>query len=123
LEKLVEAYLDGGVPKEIYLKKKDSLLRAIASLKEKKKDFKHSGNNWVEPLREWILDMKQADFLASSDNLKQISVFAKKIGTNPRVRDKSAHLAPAPIFVHTAHLRALLFSCAPSVRRPSALSA
>ncbi len=122
LEKLVEAYLDGDIPKEIYLKKKDALLRATLSLKEKRKDFGHSGNNWVEPLREWILDMKQADFLASSDNLKEIAAFAKKIGTNPLVRDKSARLAPAPIFAHTAHLRALLPSCAPSARRGSALS-
>ena len=123
LEKLVEAYLDGDIPKEIYLKKKDALLRATLSLKEKRKDFKHSGNNWVEPLREWILDMKQADFLASSDNLREIATFAKKIGTNPRVRNKSARLAPAPIFAHTAHLRALLLSCARSARASSALSA
>jgi hypothetical protein len=37
-------------------------------------------------------------------------------------QDKSARLAPAPVFAHTAHLRALLPSCAPSARHGSALS-
>jgi len=44
----------------------------------------------VEPLRAWILDTKQADFLVKSDNLHEIKAFVQKIGTNPRVRNKSA---------------------------------
>ncbi|MBL4644700.1 MAG: recombinase family protein [Candidatus Pacebacteria bacterium] len=90
LEKLVSTYLDGDVPKDIYLKKKDVLMRTTLTLKEKKKDFEHKGNNWVEPLREWILDTKQANFLSSSIDFKEISSFVKKIGTNPTVLDKSA---------------------------------
>ena len=91
----------------------------IASLKEKRKDFKHSGNNWVEPLREWILDTKQADFLSSSDNFKEIASFVKKVGTNPLVRGKSARFgAPAPSqFVATRRAGlALVSSRAPSAR-------
>jgi len=117
LEKLVESYLDGDVPKSVYIKKKDEIMRATLTLKQEKKDFDHKGNNWVEPLREWILDTKQADFLSSSDNFKEIASFVKKVGTNPRVRDKSARFGvPAPSqFV--AERRRILFSSAPSAPR------
>ncbi len=97
LEKLVESYLDGDIPKELYVKKKDEIMRATLTLKEKLKDAKHSGNNWVEPLREWILDTKQANFLANSDDLQKQKEFVQKIGTNPFVRDKSARFGvPVP---------------------------
>ena len=97
LEKLVGSYLDGDIPKDIYIKKKDEIMRATLTLKEEKKDFDTKGNDWVEPLREWILDTKQANFLSSSDNFEEIASFVKKVGTNPTVRDKSAHFGvPAP---------------------------
>jgi alpha-N-acetylglucosamine transferase len=90
LEKLVESYLDGDIPKELYVKKKDEVMRATLTLREKLKDTKRSGNNWVEPLREWILDTKRVNFLANSDDLQKQKEFVQKIGTNPFVRDKSA---------------------------------
>jgi hypothetical protein len=101
LEKLVNTYLDGDIPKEIYIQKKDENMRSTLTLREKLKDLKHSGNNWVEPLREWILDTKQANFLTKSDNFYDIKVFVQKVGTNPLVRDKSARFGvPVPsVFV------------------------
>ena len=97
LENLVSAYLDGDIPKEIYLKKKDEAMRATAVLKAKMKDFERGGNNWVEPLREWVMDTKQAAFLSSSADLKEIRSFVQKIGTNHTVRDKTAHFSvPVP---------------------------
>lgn len=89
MEKLVGVYLDGEVPKHIYLSKKDDIMRASASLQAKLKDFENGRKNWVEPLREWILDTKQADFLSKSENYHEIKTFVQKIGTNPSVRDKS----------------------------------
>jgi len=79
LEKLVSTYLDGDIPKEIYLKKKDEAMRATLALKAKMKDFERGGNSWVEPLREWVLDTKQAAFLSSSADLKEIRSFIQKI--------------------------------------------
>ena len=97
MEKLLTAYLDGDVPKEMYLKRKDTLMRSTFVLKEKLKDFAQGRNNWVEPLRKWILDTKQANFLSSSADFHEISSFVKRIGTNPSVRDKSARFdAPVP---------------------------
>jgi len=97
LEKLVESYLYGDIPKDLYVKKKDEIMRAALTLEEKLKDAKHSGNNWVEPLREWILDTKQANFLSNSDDLHKQKELVQKIGTNPFVRDKSARFGvPVP---------------------------
>ena len=52
---------------------------------------------WVEPLREWILDTKQADLLANNPDFHKMKLFVQKIGTNPTVRDKSVCFgAPVP---------------------------
>lgn len=97
LDRLVSAFIDGDIPKDIYLAKKDKLMRESLAFKEKRKDFEREGKNWVEPLREWILDTKQANFLSSSADFHEISSFVKKVGTNPLVRDKSARFgAPVP---------------------------
>ncbi|MBI5005167.1 MAG: recombinase family protein [Candidatus Lloydbacteria bacterium] len=97
MEKLVSAYLDGDVPKEIYLNRKDEVMRSLAALKAKRKDFERGENQWVEPLREWVSDTKQAAFLSSSDNFSEIASFVQKIGTNHAVRDKTTRFAaPAP---------------------------
>ena len=122
LEKLISTYLDGDIPKAIYLKKKDENMRALATLKEEMKDFESGGNDWVEPLREWILDTKQADFLSSSADFHKISSFVKKVGTNPTVRDKSARFGASVPSEFVAKRRAFLPSPAPSARATSVLS-
>ncbi len=97
MEKLVSAYLDGDIPKASYLTRKDDVMRSLAALKAKRKDFERGENQWVEPLREWVRDTKQAAFLSSSDNFAEIASFVQKIGTNHAVRDKTARFpAPAP---------------------------
>ena len=90
MNKLVSTYLDGDIPKVVYLKQKDTLMRSSLTLQAEKKDLDHGRNKWVEPLREWILDTKQATFLASTDNFSEIARYVKKVGTNPTVRDKTA---------------------------------
>ena len=97
MEKLVSAYLDGDIPKASYLTRKDEIMRSLAALKAKMKDFERGENQWVEPLRKWVSDTKQAAFLSSSDNFYEIASFVKKIGTNHAVRDKTARFSvPAP---------------------------
>jgi len=120
--KLVSAYLDGDIPKEIYLKQKDEIMRATLAFRTEKKDFEHRGNNWVEPLREWVLDTKQAAFLSSSDNFSEIASFVQKIGTNHAVRNKSARFSvPSPSHF-VAERRGFLPSRAPVARASSTLS-
>jgi hypothetical protein len=62
-----------------------------------KMDFARADRkNWVEPLREWILDIKKATQLVSSDNFFEIKDYFKKIGTNPVLREKSVSISFCP---------------------------
>ena len=122
MEKLVSTYLDGDIPKATYLKKKDEILLVSAVFEQKKKDFENGRKNWVEPLQEWILDTKQADFLAKSDNFHEIKSFVQKIGTNPRVRNKSAVFDFCPASQFAAKRRAILRSAAALRPRGATLS-
>ena len=119
LEKLVSAFLDGDIPKDIYLKKKDEIMRTTLALKQEKKDFKQQGKNWVEPLKEWILDTKQAAFLSFSSDFSEIKSFVQKIGTNPQVRDKSAHFG-APVL--SEYVAKRLVTLPPSLRASHAVA-
>src|SRR3990167_6470760 len=49
LDKLVNAYLDDTIEKDIYLTKKNELVQTKTDLSEKKSDFGRKGNNWLEP--------------------------------------------------------------------------
>ena len=96
LDNLITIYLDGDIPKENYLVKKDELLLQKISLTEKIDSARHERNNWVEPLREWILDMKKGAELVSSSDFYEIRDYLKKIGTNPRMHNKSVSVSFCP---------------------------
>ena len=89
LDKLVSAYIDGDIPKENYLKKKEELLKQKVSLANQKEDFGRTGKNWIEPLRSWILDIQKAEKLSQGDSFGEIKAFVKKVGTNHQFLDKS----------------------------------
>ena len=111
LDSLITLYLDGDIPKENYLAKKDELLKQKVSLANKIGFAREERNNWVEPLREWILDMKKATQLVSSDNFFEIRDYFKKIGTNQILRDKSISISfcPPTEFIYTRRAN-LIFS-------------
>ncbi len=96
LDNLITMYLDGHIPKENYLTKKNELLKQKVSLAYKIDSARTERNNWVEPLREWILDIKKATQLISSDNFFEIKDYFKKIGTNQTLRDKSVSISFCP---------------------------
>ena len=120
--KLVSTYLDGDVPKEIYLTKKDVLMRSLAALRAELKDFERGRKNRVEPLREWILDLKQAHFLSSSDNLPAIKQFVQKVGTNPVLDDTSPRFSVAAPFSFAASRRGFLPAHSSAALRAAALT-
>ena len=105
MDKLVSAYLDGDIPKESYLKRKDEAMRSLAALQEEKKDVERGRKKWVEPLWAWVLDTKQAAFLGSSDDLHEIADFVRKVGTNPSIECKSMHFRVSPPSEYAALLR------------------
>ncbi len=88
LDRLVNAFLDGSIEKETYLAKKDEFIKTKTDLNKRKSDFGRKGNNWIEPLKEWILAAHHAEKLASSNNFDEIKSFAEKIGTNRRLLDR-----------------------------------
>ena len=94
LDKLVSAYIDGDIPKESYLVKKEDLLKTRVSLAEQK--TKPNEKNPLEPLLAWILDTKKASFLAFSDNYHEMKQIIQKIGTNPRLSDRSLSFSFIP---------------------------
>ena len=95
LDKLVSAYIDGDIPKESYLTKKEDLLKTKVSLAEKK-DNGRTTKNPLEPLRSWILDTEKASFLAFSDNYPEMKQIIQKIGTNPKLSDRSLSFSFIP---------------------------
>ncbi|GIW68765.1 hypothetical protein D6792_03015 [Candidatus Parcubacteria bacterium] len=79
LNRLVNAFLDGSIEKETYLAKKDELIKTKTDLNKRKADFGRKGNNWIEPLKEWILSAHHAEELASSDAFDEIKSVAGKL--------------------------------------------
>ena len=64
----------------------------------------------------------QADFLSKSENYHEIKTFVQKIGTNPRVRNKSAVFDFCPPSHFAAKRRGILRSAAASRPRGATLS-
>jgi len=89
LDKLVSIYLDGDIEREIYLQRKDLLLRQKAKFEESFKDFGQQRKNWVEPLRCFVLSLKEATDLEKSENYLEWKTFFQKIGSNPTLKDKT----------------------------------
>jgi hypothetical protein len=98
LDKLVNAFLDGSIEKETYLAKKDELIQTKTGLQRRKSDFGRKGNNWIEPLRDWILSAHHAEKLASSNEFDEIKSFVEKIGTNRRLLTKRVLVGLRPPF-------------------------
>jgi hypothetical protein len=96
LDALIDLYLNKDIEREIYLVKKDSLMRQKISLQAKSSSARAERKNWVEPLRKWILDSKHAGFLATSENLHEVRDFLRSFGTNPALKDKTISISFCP---------------------------
>ena len=70
--------------------KKDELIKTKTDLSKRKSDFGRKGNNWIEPLREWIKTAHHAEKFALSNDLYEIKSLAEKIGTNHRLLSRKA---------------------------------
>ncbi len=88
LDRLVSIYLDGEVEKGIYLERKDILMRQKIKLEESLSHFGHQRNNWVEPLRNFILSLKEAVNLEKTSDYIEWKKFFQKVGSNPVIKDK-----------------------------------
>ena len=110
LDNLVSAYIDGDIPKENYLKIKEELMKEKLLLNQRKEDFEQKGKNWIEPLRRFILDTKKANILAPSDNFSEIKEFVRKVGTNPKLFNKSVSFSFVPPFDFVAKINSKILA-------------
>ena len=85
LDRLLDTHLDGTVSKDDYLAKKQSILNLKMDLQEKLKEFGRKGNDWLEPMRSFVLDAQQAVIIASGENLGEKKNFLRRIGSNPQL--------------------------------------
>ena len=65
------------------------LYLAKTALAVKKESFGQSPNNWLEPLKNWVLEAHSAKALAVSNNFTEVKLFVEKIGTNRRLFEKT----------------------------------
>ena len=60
LGKLVDGYLENTIDKEVYIQKKEVIIKQKTELHQKKSDFANKGISWIEPLKEFWKDVYQA---------------------------------------------------------------
>ena len=89
LNKLVSVFLDGDIEREMYLQRKDLLMREKAGLLESESNFGQQRKNWVEPLRSFVLSLKMAADLEKTSSHLEWKKFFQKIGSNPEIKDKT----------------------------------
>ncbi len=124
LEKLVSGYLDGIIEKDIYLEKKEDLIKTKIALGAKKDDFKKGKTNWLELLENWILEIKQAQNLAAGNDFQQIKEFIKKSGTNRILKDRKISLTFLEpwLFISPSEARRGDLPASPKARRAGNLT-
>ncbi|MBI5077751.1 MAG: recombinase family protein [Candidatus Yonathbacteria bacterium] len=106
LDKLVSIYLDGDIEREIYLERKDLLLRQKAKLEESLADFGRQRKNWVEPLRIFVLSLREATKLKDEQNYSAWRDFFRSIGSNPSLKEKTLSINWGELFEFTAKTKA-----------------
>jgi site-specific DNA recombinase len=85
ISKLLDLHLDGLLEADEYQNKKAELVEKKVALKQKIAQIEQKGNCWLEPLKNWILEIKQIQNLISTNNLREKGEFLKKIGSNRRI--------------------------------------
>ena len=88
LDKLVNAFLDGIIDKDVYLEKKEALINQKQSLRDKKASFGRKGLLWLEPLRKFVKAADSAGKLTPLSEFSEIKEILEKSGTNRLLRDK-----------------------------------
>ena len=125
LDTLIDLHLSGDIERESYLKKKDALMREKVSLHAKTSAARAERKEWVEPLRQWILDSKRSGFLSSSSEYTEIRDFVRTFGTNPSLFNKTITISfcsPSLLVRHSAVRGDFSSAHAPAARRDFSLS-
>jgi hypothetical protein len=105
-DRLVSLYLDGDIERDLYLVKKDALLRQKAKLEESLGDFGQQGKNRLEPLRSFVLSLKEAEKAAQTKNYAEWRNFFRALGSNPEIKDKTLSINWGELWDFTAKTKA-----------------
>ena len=90
LERLTDAYLNEALELAEYQERKNALTAEKRTLEEKLSNFERKGNQWLELMRNWILEANQAARISREENFKDMRIFLAGIGSNRRLA--SGHL-------------------------------
>ena len=89
LDKLVSIYLDGDIEREIYLERKDILMREKASLLSNPKEILGNREKVDRTLAEFRFVLERSGDLENTQNYLEWKRFFQKIGSNPEIKDKT----------------------------------
>jgi len=94
IDRLLDSHLDGLIEKDEYAAKKKKFLNHKIDLEEKIATISRKGDYWLEPMRTFISEAKQAGIIALQENLSAKRDFLQKIGSNPRLAARRLMLNP-----------------------------
>ena len=94
LNKLLDIHLQDTITRDEYIIKKQKILNQKVAISEKLKDFEQKGNYWLEPIKNFIFEAKQAKIIALQENLFEKRDFLKKIGSNRILREREVYINP-----------------------------
>ena len=89
LNRLLDLQLEGGLSLEEYKQKKGELVDRSIDLDQKITKLERSGNNRLEPMREFIKTSSQAKNSVDLENNQEIVSFLKNIGSNFLLKGKT----------------------------------
>ena len=92
IDRLVNNFLDEMIEQDLYLKKKEELLKTKVELQEKLKNFGKKGVVWFELSKNCVKAAHQAETLASTTDLLEIKSFIKKFGSNRHLIQKKVFI-------------------------------
>jgi len=85
----VSLYLDGDIEREQYLTRKDALMREKAGFEEKLASLGHGRDERLQPLRRFVLSLREATELDTRGEMRKKRDFLKTPGSNPSLKAKT----------------------------------
>jgi len=87
ISRLLDLYLDGDLEQAEFQQKKNALMERKAEREQKLTDFERHGHNWLELLRNWVLEASSLDDIAREGNFAEMKNFLRAAGSNRRLTD------------------------------------
>ena len=87
ISRLLDLYLDGDLEQAEFQQKKNGLMERKAEFEQKLADSKCHGANWLEPLRNWVIEASSLEDIAREGNFSEMIYFLRAIGSKRRLTD------------------------------------